>query len=223
MLPDSRAFLDMTTTITKPAALSAEPTLDQKSVTRTVIRGTFPLSSAEPIVFLIKCLCSQSGQFGDFNEWDRVYSMSPETSTPKNSILLRNHSVPNYPDLPVSLFYLGRPERRVTAPCERRSITAVSIGREADAVLSLLGCTFVYEYMRKGLRCRTRNGIVIEIFTIERFQEKHDVHSTIPLLSDDEKYAIIELISDTGASPQELEDLMRHISPHVSLHTHPNV
>lgn len=198
----------------------AEARPDPASVTRTTIRGTFPLLQAEPLIFLVKCLCPPSGLLGDFVEWDRVFNMPPDSRL-RSTILLRTLLYQTTAKLPVSLLYLGLPDRRVPRPCERRSVTTVAIGREADEVLALLGCPFAYEYLRKGMRCRTRNGITIEIFTVESFQEKHNVRSATPLVSGDDKHAVIELTSDDSATPEELETLMRSLSPHIHLYSHP--
>lgn len=196
---------------------------DHSVVTRILIRGTVPPTHLKSVVYLIKSLCPEVGYPGKFRDYDRVYNASPDVKAPKHSIRLRQHLV--NPDVPqstpkdppmYSLMYLGLPDRRVAAPCEKRSITTVTLGREAESLLNVLGCVFVFEYVRKGVRYRTRNGYVIEVYVIEKLREKHDLKSCDPSV-DDDRYGVVEISSESGATPEELAAFMQHLQPLVVL------
>ncbi|KAI0558439.1 hypothetical protein FGB62_211g010 [Gracilaria domingensis] len=200
---------------------------DASAIMRTLIRGTLPLTNAAPLIFLLKCLCPEKGQLGEFKEWDRVYNSTLNPSLPNASVRLRTH-LPASPNAPRhthaprhTLMYFGAADARVPAPCERRAVTLVDIGPEADAILSLLGCVFAFEYMRRGLRFRTRNGIIIDMFTIDKFEKRHDIASTTPLVPPENNHAVIELISEQSATPEELQAFVHHLSPYIHIHAPP--
>lgn len=201
---------------------------DPSAVTKSVIRGTFREALLTPLVYLIKSLCPEIGHVGEFGDWDRVYNAGPDVKAPKNSIRLRQHLIEpgqsqhaSKENRSYSLMYLGIPDRRVAAPCEKRPVTTVSMGKEADAVLTLIGCVFVYEYVRKGLRYRTRDGLVIEVYIVYKLKKPGDPSSADSLTEGDERYGIVEIISEDGATPEQLTAFMQHLSPFVSLKTQP--
>lgn len=116
--------------------------------------------------------------------------------------------------------YLGLPDRRVAAPCEKRSITTVALGKEAENLLDVLGCVFAFEYARKGARYRTRNGYVIDVYVVEKLREKHDLQSSDHLVVDD-RHGVVEISSEEGATPEELAAFMQHLQPLVMLRSPP--
>lgn len=207
---------------------------DASVTVRTLIRGTFALSQLKPFVYLIKSLCPEVGHLGEFRDWDRVYSVAPEIKVNKNWIrtVLRSHLVapgmppsqpgqkapPGKESFPAySLLYMGPPDRRVAAPCEKRPVTTVGVGTGAEALLSYLGCSFAYEYVRKGVRYRTRAGYIIEVYIVEKLAHRHDPTTCEPLGSKEEQHGIVEIISEDGALPEDLAAFMQHLQPFVSL------
>lgn len=195
-------------------------------VIKTLIRGTFPLPDLQHLVYLVKSLCPEVGHLGEFRDWDRVYSAAPDVKAPKNSIRLRNHLVvpgvaqqqqqqreqsPTF-----SLMYLGIMDRRVPIPCEKRPITTVTLGQEAPGLLTLLGCVFVDEYVRRGVRYRTRAGYTIEVYVVERLLKPGVPKQCVPLVQSDQ-HAIVEISSEDGATPEELTAFMQHLQPIVQL------
>lgn len=200
---------------------------DQGIVTRTLVRGTVPPNHLKSVVYLIKSLCPEVGHLGEFRDYDRVYNASPDVKAPKNSVRLRQHIIsPGVPqstakEWPVySLMYLGLPDRRVAAPCEKRSITTIALGKEAEKLLNVLGCVFAFEYVRKGVRYRTRNGFVIEVYVVEKLREKHDLQSCDSLVGDD-RHGVVEISSEDGATPEQLAAFMQHLQPLVMLRSPP--
>lgn len=209
---------------------SAEPKHDPAAVTRSLIRGTFPFSQAEPFAFLIKSLCPETGYLGEFRDWDRVYNAAPDVKAPKNSIRLRSHIVlaatnqtsqKHSQEPTFSLIYLGIPDRRVMAPCEKRPVTTVAIGKEADSLLGLLGCVFMYEYVRRGVRHITRQGYVVDLYLVEKLRKPGDVSQSVALSEGEEQYGVVEVISDNGATPEELTAFMQYFAPFVTLRSPP--
>ncbi|CAN8066243.1 unnamed protein product [Agarophyton chilense] len=202
------------------ATPASEPKTDPNAIMLTVIRGTLPLSNAASFIYFVKCVCPEKGQLGDFRDWNRVYNSCAEAKSPKNSITLRTHLLPESKTPRTTLMYYGLPDRRVPLPCERRAVTSVQIGPEADVLLSLLGCTFAFEYMRRGLRFRIRNGIAIDLFTIEKFKERGNIHSTIPL-TPEQTHAVIEFSSEATNSTEELQAFVHHLPSYIHVHSPP--
>lgn len=197
---------------------------DVTSVNKTVIRGTFNLKDLSTVVYLIKSLCPESGHLGQFRDWDRIYS-GPGNNGGENrgnqrtTIRLRTH-------IPLSsgkdgrkdwrchtLMYLGAPDRRVVGPCEKRPVTTVRISQEADGLLATMGCRLGYEYVRKGVRYRTRNGVLIEVFVVERLRQAGDPSACDPI-STDGQYVVVEMGNETGIT-DELHGLMGMLGPYV--------
>lgn len=199
---------------------------------RTLIRGTFAISKLRPFVNLIGSLCPEVGHLGEFRDWNRVYTVAPEIKINKNWIrcVLRSNllssgatsgqkttgsgkdTFPMY-----NLIYMGGPDRRVAAPCEKRPVTTVGIGNGAEALLAVLGCSFNYEYVRKGVRYRTRAGYIIEVYIVEKLQKQHDPSSCKPVGAGEEQHGIVEISCENGASPEDLTAFMHHLQPFVSL------
>ena len=197
------------------------------AVVRTLVRGTFENPQLKPLVFLLRSLCPESGNLGEFGDWDRVYSNPPDVRGPKNLIRLRHHLVhpglspaQHEPWADVQLRYLGVPDRRVVAPCEKRAITTLGMGKEASALLDLFGCVFQYEYVRKGVRYRTRQGFTVDVYIVLKMTKRHDTskESLAPLVDDPEhEPCVVEVISEDGASVEELMAFMRMLLPYVTL------
>lgn len=197
------------------------------SVTRTLIRGTFKMAQLMQIACLVKSLCPEVGHHGEFRDWDCVYNTPPEVRGPKNNVRLRSHLVArgvqvkdHWPDFELS--YLGIPDRRVLAPCEKRPVTTIALGKEAETLLSVLGCVFAYEYVRKGVRYRTRQGYTIDVYIINKLEKQHDPSAAVPLFADiEQQNGIVEIISESGATPEELTAFMQHLHPLVTLKSPP--
>lgn len=199
---------------------------DPATLNRILIRGTFNLSQLKPFVYLIKSLCPESGHLGEFRDWDRVYNAPTDVKAPKNSIRLRTHLVVahghnqsslNSKDPTFSLMYLGIPDRRVSLPCEKRPVTTVAIGKDANALLNLLGCIFVYEYVRKGVRHRTRHGLTVDVYIVEKLRKPGDPTSCKNITDGDDQHGIVEIISESATTPEQLTTFMQHLSPFVTL------
>lgn len=196
-------------------------------MTRTLIRGTFKNPQLKPLVFLVKSLCPETGHVGEFRDWDRVYNTPSEIRGPKNNIRLRHHIVtpgqsPGAKDQwpAFELRYLGLPDRRVAAPCEKRPVTAVGMGKEAEKLVEVLGCVFQYEYVRKGVRYKSRQGYTIDVYVVHKLKKKHDFsnESLVPLLEDGQQQpGVVEIVSEEGASAEELTAFMQHLQPFVTL------
>lgn len=214
---------------------------------RTLVRGTFESPQLKPLVFLLRSLCPDSGCLDEFRDWDRVYNNPPDVRGPKNLIRLRHHLV--RPEASssagaatatataasgstssgaaatarwaeVELRYLGVPDRRVAAPGEKRTVTTVGMGKEAVALLEVFGCVFQYEYVRKGVRCRTRQGFTVDVYIVEKMTKRHDVSKeSLASLVDhpEQKPGVVEVISEEGASVDELMGFMKMLLPYVTL------
>eukprot|EP00171_Calliarthron_tuberculosum_P017641 IDg17641t1 len=148
------------------------------AVMETLVRGTIRVEDLTKVIYLIRALCPEVGQLGEFREHDRSYSSSPEVrGVPKNSIRLRRRilqagpSDARHANLDHVLLTYGLPDRRVSAPVERRPLSSVAMGHNAPELLSLLGCTMQYEYVRSGLRFRTRSGFTVEVYVIKKLQQ----------------------------------------------------
>lgn len=200
------------------------------SVTRTLIRGVFQNSQLVPLVILIRSLCPETGNLGEFRDWDRVYNTPPEIRGPKNNIRLRQRLVkpgvsPGSKDSwpAFELRFLGVPDRRVLAPCEKRPVTTVAMGKEADVLVDMLGCVFQFEYVRKGVRYRTRQGYTIDVYEVYKLQKRHDPSNELlaPLIEEgangQRQPGVVEIVSEEGASPEELTAFMQHLHPWVTL------
>lgn len=112
---------------------------------------------------------------------------------------------------------MGGPDRRVAPPCERRPITTVEAGVGVEGLLSVLGCTFSYEYIRKGVRYRTRSGYVIEVYIVTKLLNRHEPSASEAVGAGQESHGIVEVSCENGASPEELTAFMQYLQPFVSL------
>lgn len=159
---------------------------------------------------------------GEFRDWDRVYNPPPDARAPKNSARLRQHLVVRGPPTPLpslsafTLMFYGLPDRRVQVPCEKRPITSAAVGKEAEALLEAMGCSFSYEYVRKGMRYQLREGHYVEVYVVEKLREKHDVKTCEPLVGDD-RHGVVEISSEDGATPDQLAACMQFLQPLVVL------
>ena len=207
------------------------PKQEKSIVTRMLIRGTFSLTHFPRLVQLVKSLCPETGHLGEFRDYDQVYNPAPETKAPKNSIRLRTHLVTPYfsphakeisssmhnASNRFSIIYLGDPERRVQAPCEKRSVTTVSVSADPTQLLSSLGCQFVYEYARKGVRYVNRAGLIVELYGVEKLRTPKDPKKTEPLTDAKDKHGVVEVYSDQGATKDQLFAFMSYLQPLVIL------
>lgn len=119
---------------------------------------------------------------------------------------------------PVVVTFTNIRDRRVVAPYERRAVTTVvaSSAREAEALLGFLGCTFEYEYIRKGVRHLTRGGLTVDIFGVERLLKPGDVTATAPMTPDGPTF-VFEVWSDNISSTEPLITFVQLLSPFISL------
>lgn len=191
------------------------------AVTETLIRGAIPLRDLPKLVFLVKSLCPEVGHIGEFRDYDRVYSPAKEVRLPPNSIRLRKHLVSR----PVpgreswqtySLMSLGLPDRRVPPPVEKRPVTTISVGSEMPDFLTAMGCVMQFEYVRRGLRSRTRKGLIVDVYVVEKPSTPGNFSNCVPIQTG-EAHAVVDVISDTGAPPAELFAFMQHLQPIVAL------
>lgn len=199
-----------------PAASAKKETV----VNETRVRGTIPIAQLKHLLFVIKFLCPEFGQEGEFQDHDRVYTPSPETRMPKNSIRLRKHlkdvGTSRAKGLEYVMMTYGIPDRRVPAPCEKRPVSFLAVGKEATDFLPAIGCTLVFEYVRLGMRFRARAGFMIEVYMIQKLTTSGDAE-TVVQVSPDDNHAIVDIISETGAPPEQLLAFMQHLEPLVQI------
>lgn len=200
----------------------AAPAKKETVVNETRVRGTISTLELKHLLFVIKSLCPEFGQEGEFHDHDRVYTPSPETRMPKNSIRLRKHlkdvGSARANGLEYVMMTYGLPDRRVPAPCEKRPVSYLAVGKEATEFLPAIGCTLVYEYLRLGMRFRARAGFMIELYMVKKFRKKGDVESAVQISPDpNDHHAVVDVVSETGAAPEELLAFMRHLEPLVQI------
>lgn len=190
-------------------------------VTETLVRGTIKVQDLTRVVFLIRSLCPEVGHLGEFRDHNRVYSPAPEVrGVPKNSIklrrILKSGPVETRPgNLEFLLLTHGIADRRVSQPVERRQLTSVGMGEGAMDILNELGCTMQYEYVRSGLRFRTRAGFAVEVYVIKKFTQQGNADSVIYLHKED--HAIVDVVSHDPIEPEELLAFMNYLEPIVVL------
>lgn len=213
----------MATTTGTPAVIDTSLSM------RTQVRGTIPRIKFVPFICLVKSLCPEVGNLADFREWDRVYTLPIELKSPRTTVRLRQHQVlhgitqthpaakDHWPAW--SLIYAGLPDRRVPPPCEKRPVATVAVGKEAEALLTLLGCKFAYEYVRKGLRHRTREGLTVDVYIVERLAKPGDPASSKPIVSGDDQCCVVEVSSDSTApnTHEHIMAFMQYLHPYVSI------
>lgn len=180
--------------------------LSDSSSPRTTLRGTIPGSLLKQAVYLLKSLCPEPSTRGDFRDYDRVYTPHPDLRSPANTIRLREHfatpgasnSSPTY-----TLFHFSLPDRRTPPPLEKRTITSISVSREARELLPILGCTLSFEYVRKGVRYETNDNLVCELYVVEKV-ERGETRGSKPLMAEDkdetgeERYGVLEVSCAAG-------------------------
>lgn len=66
------------------------------------------------------------------------------------------------------LTYVGAPDRRAPSPVERRPAVRSTAGDGTPGLLATLGVTLAYEYFRAGVRFRTRSGLTVDLYIVER-------------------------------------------------------
>lgn len=190
---------------------------------RSLVRGTIPFTKLKSFVFLIISLCPETGEVSDFREYDRVFNPSPEVRAMKNSLHLRTRLPvrPSSANLggPATLQYAGPIDRRAPAPMERRPVTTVAVGREAPSLLSILGCTLAFEYIRKGVRRRTRTGLTVDAFLLERLLKSGDPSMSEAFMPVEDQHCIVEVWADDLSSPEVLTAFIQHLSPYVTWHS----
>lgn len=129
-----------------------------------------------------------------------------------------NRTPVSMPVGPAVLTFTNIKDRRVAPPYERRAVTTVtaSSSREAEALLTYVGCTFEYEYVRKGMRHFTRTGLVVDVFAVEKLNKPGDPNSTSPITADGHTI-VFEVWSDSVSSPEPLITFLQLLSPYVSI------
>lgn len=186
---------------------SSLPASNSSSSPRTLLRGTIPNSLLKQAVYLLKALCPESPTFGEFRDYDRIYTPHPDLKNPANSVRLREHLLtpghPNTTPPTYTLFHFSLPDRRMPAPLEKRTITSISVSREARELLPLLGCTLSFEYVRKGVRYKTLDNLVCEVYVVEKVQ-RGEGRGCKPLVAEDkeetgeERYGVLEVSCAAG-------------------------
>lgn len=194
------------------------------TVTETLVRGTIGVNDLPRVLFLIRALCPESGHMGEFRDHDRVYAPSSEIrNIPKNSIRLRKRILQAGPPdtrslgLDHVLLTYGIVDRRVGLPVERRPLAKVKMGPGAPELLSMLGCTMQYEYVRAGLRYRSRQGFTIEVYVIKKLQQPGNPEGAVGLQNED--HAIVDVVSHSAINPDDLLAFMHCLEPIVVLRT----
>lgn len=192
------------------------------AVTETLVRGTIGVNDLPQVIFLIRALCPEVGQLGEFREHDRVYVPSPEVrGVPKNSIRLRRRILQagttdsRHANLDYVLLTYGIPDRRVSAPVERRPLSSIAMGHGAPELLATLGCVMQYEYVRSGLRFRARPGFTVEVYVIKKLQQAGNAEGATGLQN--EGHAIVDVVSHNSVNPDELLAFMHCLEPIVVL------
>lgn len=74
----------------------------------------------------------------------------------------------------------------------------------------------VYEYVRLGMRFRARARFMIELYMVKKFGKKGDVESAVQA-SPSDHHAVVDVVSEADASPEELLAFMRHLEPLVQI------
>lgn len=217
---------DMTT---QGSAMSGDGGNRESNVTmRSLVRGTLSLSKLKPFVYLVKSLCPETGQILEFREYDRVYNPSAEVRAMKNSLRLRIRLQQSRTAMPAgqasmaastTLEYAGPPDRRAPPPIERRPITTVAIGRDADALLTALGCSLAFEYLRKIVRHQTRSGLTVDVFLVEKLVQPNDPSTSVPITTQDDQHCVVEIWADDLSSPDTLLTFSQYLSPYVTWHS----
>lgn len=117
------------------------------------------------------------------------------------------------------LLYAGLPNRRAPPSIDQRPVTTVAV-RDAEPLLAVLGCALAFEYVRKVIRYKTRLGLYIDVFLIERLNTPGDPSSTVPLpqASTDprEQHCVVELWADDLTSLEPLMQFSKYLSPYVA-------
>lgn len=117
------------------------------------------------------------------------------------------------------LLYAGLPNRRAPPSIDQRPVTTVAV-RDAEPLLAILGCALAFEYVRKVIRYKTRLGLYIDVFLIERLNTPGDPSSTValPQASADprEQHCVVELWADDLTSLEPLMQFSKYLSPYVA-------
>lgn len=117
------------------------------------------------------------------------------------------------------LLYAGLPNRRAPPSIDQRPVTTVAV-RDAEPLLAILGCALAFEYVRKVVRYKTRLGLYIDVFLIERLNTPGDPSSTValPQASTDprEQHCVVELWADNLTSLEPLMQFSKYLSPYVA-------
>lgn len=66
-------------------AAADRPPKKETVVNETHVRGTISTVELKNILFVVQSLCAEFGKKGEFHDYDRVYTPSPETRMPKTS------------------------------------------------------------------------------------------------------------------------------------------
>lgn len=200
-----------------PAAKPARDT-SGASALESVVRGALPLARLEAAAALAARLCPDAPEH--FADHERVYNVAADARAPRHCVRLRRHlrARPRAPAWAAyALMHYGVPDRRAPPPVERRPVQTVFVGREAPEVVEAMGCVFVHEYVRRGRRLRSRAGFVVDLYVAESLAVPGDPESAVRVAPGEDgaedKFAIVEVRSDEGASPEELLTFMSHLAP----------
>lgn len=173
------------------------------SVQESLVRGVFPSSSLADVTSLIRLLCPQTGNLGAFRVHERVYDTAPEIRGAKHCVRLRAHLTPST-SAPAwacyELVHYGTLDRRAPAPVERRAISAVDVGKGGLELLNVLGCVFVHEFVKRGERFRTRTGMGVECYVLEKVIKQGDA-GEVDSAGD---LAVVEVRTEGGVTPEDL-------------------
>lgn len=196
----------------------AKPARDTSGVAtlESVVRGALPVAKLADVMSLAALLCPDASEA--FCDHERVYNVAADMRAPKHCVRLRHHL--DNRGLPAwarySLMHYGIPDRRAPFPVERRPVQTVLASVEAPAIVDLMGCVLVHEYVRRGTRLRSRSGLVLDLYVAEKLSVPGDPESAVRVEPGAEggenNFAIAEVRSDEGASAEELLLFMSHLA-----------
>lgn len=174
------------------------------SVQESLVRGVFPSSSLADVTSLIRLLCPQTGDLGAFRVHERVYNTAPEIHGPKHCVRLRAHLTPS-PSATAAwacyeLVHYGTLDRRAPAPVERRAISVVDVGKGGLDLLNVIGCVFAHEFVKRGERFRTRTGMGVECYVLEKVLKEGDAGEVESVGN----LAVVEVRTEGGVAPEDL-------------------
>eukprot|EP00871_Galdieria_phlegrea_P006026 jgi/Galph1/910/GphlegSOOS_G5641.1 len=174
----------------------------------------------EYVTSFLRIHCQEGDDFGSFVDWEQVYSI-PNSTMQQGYICVRKELLTQGT---WKVLYRGRKDPQAPASIEKRSYLSTCFLDEPRDWLQTLGCSFQFEYIRRGSAGYWTNlGLYFESFHICKVMEEVsldniDWYSLKPISSERVLliYSLVEDGKDWSKSAHDLQNVLYQIAPFVS-------